>query len=464
MGLRALVYSKMPLTASALAPVFKGLGIEAEVCTDAFSAISKGTKQVFSCLIVDWSDQPESGFLLKRARESASNPNVIAVAIVDHDPAPNEIREHRLDFLLYRPITVGEAVAVLSKACQGMQVAPSPMLETEPEPELQAPPELESAQETAKAAEPNLVSVTASVPKPQEPRGPVREDIEQAVTHFGSADEGSDFEQVVPNFEQFVPTASREGFSARHALAVGLAAAAAFSLWLARDSFQYLFHAQEGVSQVLMESAGAVLTGKPDAPLVDAQQDEYFARPGEKAGRRPRLGVVSTEAKMPDANLHPAFDFPLPAPGYDPPKPPPVHVGTVRVPESLKGTMPIGPPVIATGPAQVVPVTAPLPPITQFNEPVFLTEDTARAMLVHRVDPVYPRDAAAQKLQGPVVLQATIGRDGNVEDLKIVRGYFVLSRAAIAAVKQWRFQPYVINGRAAQMQTTITVNFNRPSS
>jgi TonB family protein len=447
----------MPLTASALAPVFKGLGIEAEVCTDAFSAISKGTKQVFSCLIVDWSDQPEAGFLLKRARESTFNPNVVAVAIVDHEPAPNEIREHRLDFLLYRPITVGEAVAVLTKACHGLQEAPSPMLETEPEPELQAPPELESAQQTAKAAEPNLVSVTASVPKPPEPRGPVRDELEQAVTNFGSFDEG-------PNFEQFVPTTSRQGFSARHALAAGLAAAAAFTLWLARDSFQYLSHAREGMSQVLQESAEAVLTGKSDAPPVDPQEDAYFARPGERTGRRPRLGVVSTAANMPDARLHPAYDFPLPAPGYDPPKPPPVHVGTVHVPESMKGTMPIGPPVIATGPTQVVPVMAPLPPITQFNEPVFLTEDTARAMLVHRVDPAYPREAAGQKLQGPVVLEATIGRDGSVEELKIVRGYFVLSRAAIAAVKQWRFQPYVVNGRAAQTQTTITINFNRPSS
>jgi protein TonB len=78
------------------------------------------------------------------------------------------------------------------------------------------------------------------------------------------------------------------------------------------------------------------------------------------------------------------------------------------------------------------------------------------------VDPVYPPQAAAQKLQGPVVLQATIGRDGSVEDLKIVRGYFVLGRAAIAAVKQWRFQPYILNGRPAETQTVLTINFNRP--
>ena len=83
-------------------------------------------------------------------------------------------------------------------------------------------------------------------------------------------------------------------------------------------------------------------------------------------------------------------------------------------------------------------------------------------MLLQSVNPVYPPEALAQKLHGAVVLQAVIGRDGTVADLKIVRGYFVLGKAAIAAVKQWRFQPYTLNGHAAATQTTITVNFSYP--
>jgi hypothetical protein len=167
MALRVLVYSKMPLTAPTLAPVFKGLGMEAEVCADAFAAIDKGTKRPFSCVVVDWADQPEASFLLKRARQSTLNANIIAVAIVDHEPAPVEIREHRLDFLLYRPITVGEAAAVLTKACREIQVSPAPILETEPEPELQSPLEqLESDKKPPDPEDPDLVSVTAPVPKP----------------------------------------------------------------------------------------------------------------------------------------------------------------------------------------------------------------------------------------------------------------------------------------------------------
>ncbi len=91
-----------------------------------------------------------------------------------------------------------------------------------------------------------------------------------------------------------------------------------------------------------------------------------------------------------------------------------------------------------------------------------LSEQSARSLLLHTVDPVYPPEGLSQKLHGPVVLQALIARDGSVEDLKIVRGYFILGRAAIAAVKQWRFQPYTLNGHAASTQTVITVNFSYP--
>jgi len=119
---------------------------------------------------------------------------------------------------------------------------------------------------------------------------------------------------------------------------------------------------------------------------------------------------------------------------------------------------------VAVNPAQMMPVSAPQPPpaMQQFSEPVAVSEESQRALLVHTVNPVYPPEALAQKLHGSVVLQARVGRDGTVEDLKIVRGNFVLSRAAIAAVKQWRFQPYTLNGHAAATQTVITINFSDP--
>jgi TonB family protein len=200
----------------------------------------------------------------------------------------------------------------------------------------------------------------------------------------------------------------------------------------------------------------------------DAQQDAYFSRgPANSNVETPALEVAATESAMPETRmpLPKASDFPLPVPVFEHQEPAPVRVLRVAIPESMRNSPPIERPlVVAVNPAQMMPVSTPppQPAAQQFSEPVSLTEQAARALLVQSVDPVYPPEGLAQKLHGPVVLQAVIGRDGGVEDLKIVRGNFVLSRAAIAAVKQWKFQPYSVNGHNAATQTLITINFSAP--
>jgi TonB family protein len=175
---------------------------------------------------------------------------------------------------------------------------------------------------------------------------------------------------------------------------------------------------------------------------------------------------VSAEVNLPDGPLPlPApFDFPLPTPELHL-DPAPAHQVRAVVPDSIRASAPVTRPVVMTvNPAQMMPVSTPPPPTSwqQNGEPVHLAEDTARAMVTQSVNAVYPPEALAQKLQGPVVLQVAIGRDGSVQDLKLVRGYFVLGRAAIAAVKQWHFKPYNINGRNLETQTVITINFSYP--
>jgi protein TonB len=95
-------------------------------------------------------------------------------------------------------------------------------------------------------------------------------------------------------------------------------------------------------------------------------------------------------------------------------------------------------------------------------EPPAVPEETSKELVVHRVDPDYPAQAIQQHLEGPVVLQAWVSKDGTIQDLKLVKGYFVLGRAAFAAVRQWRFKPYSPNGRALDFQTYVTINFKYP--
>jgi TonB family protein len=199
--------------------------------------------------------------------------------------------------------------------------------------------------------------------------------------------------------------------------------------------------------------------------MPDMQQDAYFRRtPAISNAQAHVLGVVAVEITWPDRSMHSrrAYDLPLPTPTLHV-DPLPTRTARAPLPDSLKSAAPIARPVVVTvSPSQIMPVSTPIPRVPQFGEPVHLSEDSARALVVNSVDPIYPPEARAHKLQGLVVLQAVIGRDGNVQDLKLVRGYFVLAKAAIAAVKQWRFRPYTQNGRALETQTVITISFNYP--
>lgn len=79
--------------------------------------------------------------------------------------------------------------------------------------------------------------------------------------------------------------------------------------------------------------------------------------------------------------------------------------------------------------------------------------------LIRRAEPVYPAIARAARIQGPVVLYAIISKDGTIENLRLISGRPMLVQAALAAVSQWRYKPYILNGEAIEVETQITVNF-----
>jgi len=83
-------------------------------------------------------------------------------------------------------------------------------------------------------------------------------------------------------------------------------------------------------------------------------------------------------------------------------------------------------------------------------------------VLIRKILPVYPPQAVPMRVEGTVVLQATIAENGSVQDLKVVSGHPLLAPAAISAVRQWRYRPYELNGKPVPMQTQITVNFKAP--
>jgi TonB family protein len=102
-----------------------------------------------------------------------------------------------------------------------------------------------------------------------------------------------------------------------------------------------------------------------------------------------------------------------------------------------------------------VPVSLP-----KFGPPI--SQGVTAGVLEHQVAPIYPRQALPLRIEGPVVLDATVSENGLLENVKVVSGHAVLAQAAIEAVRQWRYRPYLLNGKPVRMQTKITVNFKMP--
>ena len=140
--------------------------------------------------------------------------------------------------------------------------------------------------------------------------------------------------------------------------------------------------------------------------------------------------------------------------------PPPVVAGGVvgGVPGGVPGGQlggVIGGIISSTSSAAVPTLPKPVPTVQR----VRVSQGVVNGLLINRVEPTYPPLAQQARIQGIVVLTAIIGKNGSVQHLQVVSGHPVLAPAAIAAVKQWRYKPYVLNGQALEVETTITVTF-----
>ncbi|MGH9668817.1 MAG: energy transducer TonB [Terriglobales bacterium] len=137
--------------------------------------------------------------------------------------------------------------------------------------------------------------------------------------------------------------------------------------------------------------------------------------------------------------------------------------GTGSNPEGTGPDMPLGVPwgvERSVGPVLPAPTDAALPPTAPVSRPVSIVTE---GNVTYKVLPVYPPIAKQIGAQGPVVLRAAISKDGMVESLRVVSSaHPLLSEAALDAVRQWRFRPYLLNGFAVEVEAQITVNFIMP--
>jgi TonB family protein len=125
------------------------------------------------------------------------------------------------------------------------------------------------------------------------------------------------------------------------------------------------------------------------------------------------------------------------------------------------------PPSKAAGKAEDVPTGGLV--VTQNGKVIYRavpSVDSSESMnrLIRRVEPEYPAEARKQNIQGAVVLEVQVLGDGTVGNIQTVTGNPLLADAAVNAVRQWKYQPNVVDGQPVQSQTRITIKFRLPTS
>jgi len=176
--------------------------------------------------------------------------------------------------------------------------------------------------------------------------------------------------------------------------------------------------------------------GEPPAPRTHAGANT--------APRTDSVDLILRSPRRIPSQILPSDDGPAQAPSLGP------SIGTGPVGD------PRGIPNMPTSSVQpVLPVVAPLPR----TAPVRISH-ISEGNLIRKVLPTYPTLARSARIQGSVVLQAVISREGAIENLRVVSGHPMLVPAAIDAVRQWQYRPYVLNNEPVEVETQVTVNFS----
>jgi protein TonB len=189
--------------------------------------------------------------------------------------------------------------------------------------------------------------------------------------------------------------------------------------------------------------------GSPPSEVVILPNIPYRGNTMGKSPRAPRLA----QTQQTKFTLNPIFERPRISARIElvdtaPPTElarPSVGDNSLGVPNGLQES-------IGNNSWTIAPLPAPSRRIRQ-------SEGVQAGLLSHRVDPPYPQLARTAHISGTVELRAIIGRDGNVRSVEVLSGIPLLARAAVDAVRQWRYRPTLLNGEPVEVETRITVRF-----
>jgi periplasmic protein TonB len=177
----------------------------------------------------------------------------------------------------------------------------------------------------------------------------------------------------------------------------------------------------------------------------------------EETGIRTDNTAASLDAPKPSVSNVTASKAPAAKPAA-----PPVHKKVASPGASADAPAPslaaIGENSSAALPNLATSTSTPAPVLGTMN----VSQGLSRGLILKKTQPTYPSVALQMRIEGPVELLATISKTGNITAVKILHGDPQLARAALEAVKQWKYKPYLLDGQPVEIQTQITVNFKLP--
>ncbi len=443
----SLLFSSDQETSRQLAQALHELEFEVEHCTEIFAAVERLTSRSFEVIVADWDDGVEASFLLKTSRELTSNIAAFTVAIVNHAEAATAARMVGADLVINKPITPDRVKYALLTCDEFLRCLRTWL------PKFNVPSQTSShnpgnASQDTYAYQPSSAA-NSNEPASSMPQSPMPASLSH---RFGWN------LSLWPYRGKAAPARPRTQNGRRASLLAIACGVAAFSVGYGVSDGQRIeagsvtkFYEQaleKTQDWLRISDDGKSLTHPEMAQSTSPEPLD----PKTRTRTRIRITPVPDYSGANDSAQHPKEAQQLKAP--TPLEPDPLLAVPSHIPDSLRVPVQV---------ASVRNVAATLgSTLLGTLEPVSISEDLSEKLLLQKVLPSYPEQAIKAGLQGPVVFQAWIGKDGTIRDLKLIRGYLVLGQAAYQAVKQWRYKPYSLNGQVVEAQTFVTVNFKLP--
>jgi periplasmic protein TonB len=378
------------------------------------------------------------------------------------------------------------AMAASAKVEEDAVVPPASSIPDRVSPEVNAPAEFQLSAPAPEIAEPAAAPAVPPAKKPvvafakvqgaaaaPAPAREVPDPAEKRATKPASMEISSALSSpalvtAAPSFSALDESEAREGSGGAKkiltiAAVLAVAAALGYFGWTKFGQPATVRHPQSIVQRPLSAQPAAPVAATPVAPSITTPGIPAASRPAVLSpGSQPAKPPAST-GNLPTvriaANPEPLTVKPAPAPMRVKSEPAKAQAGA----EESAVPSPLG--VASANERALSGLVSSAPASLPKAVPgtLKISQGVSQGLLIRRVQPTYPATALAMRVHGVVQLEATINKEGSITNLKTVSGDPVLARAATAAVKQWRYKPYYLDGEPVEIQTQITVNFKLPN-